>query len=124
MEKLKNIRESLNTRKMFAAFGLIGALTLAGCGDDNYIKQEDNSEAKLMPAIKTEYLDGGMKLTYYENFYGLSEILSFCDGNDLVDQTKFMRNRSGAAGNAIARSVGHPACADGSLTESDFIVTK
>lgn len=124
MEKLKNNREKLNKRKLAAVFGLIGGLILAGCSEHEGSEKENKEVEIIVPTVNKEYYDNGISITTYENTDLMSTILSFCDGNDLVDQTEFIRNRSGAAGNSLSRSVGHPACADGSLTESDFNFAK
>ncbi|MCA9349325.1 hypothetical protein KC878_04280, partial [Candidatus Saccharibacteria bacterium] len=61
-------------------------------------------------------------LSFFNDQENYADIIEFCDGNDLVEQTALSTYGSGAAGNAIARTIDHPACLDGMLTPSDFEV--
>jgi len=100
-----------------AALGIAG-LALASCGDDESTLTYSDS-----PVVHTEdgsgatylYLEDGSRLTDYDNEL-FSDMISTCDGPDLVDQTAYGYK----SGNAPERSVGHPACADGVLTSFDF----
>lgn len=108
----------LNPRTVGAAVGLcIGSLLLMSCGEDT--ESIEDSQTNAGPTVETEYYSSGMRIIYYKDDDGAySDVLQFCDGPDLLEQTSFNYR----SGNAPARSVGHAACADGVLTPEDFEV--
>lgn len=113
------------------ALAVISTLGLTACADN---AGQSTSETTSSPSVETPkngikrevvysedgsrtiYLDGSIENQGY-NFVG-AYIYQFCDGKDLVEET--LRNWRVAAGIAVSRSVLHPACADGKLTEADF----
>lgn len=106
----------LRTAGLAIAVGL-ATLTLASCGNDTDNHNAQETEAVSGPGVKQTYLDDGSRMTDYVDDNGdYSTVFSYCDGHDLVDQTAYNYK----SGNAIARSVDHPACADGKLTAGDF----
>ncbi len=111
-------------RAIGAAVGLcIGSLVLIGCGGGSANGESTTSssepEATPSPSIEVEYYDNGMRIIRYEEEDGYySDILQFCDGRDLVEQTSYHIR----SGNASTRSVGHVACVDGVLKPDDFKV--
>ena len=117
--------EQLTPRRIIrgAAFALalgVAATGLASCG-----ASEDNShnatttESVHGPGVTQTYFEDGSRLTEYEDDNeNYSNVFSYCDGTDLVDQTSYNYK----SGNAISRTVEHPACADGRLIAEDFKV--
>lgn len=119
------MKESLRKRQLavWAAIA-VGAVSLVGCGENN--AQVVSSSKKAGPTPKYEYTADGKRLTSFDggnDYYGeygalaLPDILSWCDGPDLMDQETLTRNGSGGSAN---RSPNHQACADGKLTTEDF----
>jgi hypothetical protein len=111
------IMETLR-RRMLATV-LVVSLGLTACGSSD----EGDNPAEVRTSgieVAAEYFEDGTRIVRLKddgNYY--SDIYGRCDGLDLVEQTRW--NDSGA-GNAITRSVGHTACADGRLTPEDFAI--
>lgn len=124
---MKNIERQLSgdrLRKTAAAILLgVSSLAIASCGGS--AESATDSAAKKIDTIEQSgaqytYFDDGSRMTIYQDEDNYADVLSFCDGRDLVDQTEFMTYFEKGAGNSIERSVDHPACADGKLTPDDF----
>lgn len=122
-------KPSGNRLRKIATAVLLGvsSLAIASCSrsaesaTDNPPKKTDSIERS---GVHYTYFEDGSRITKYRDQANYADILSFCDGRDLVDQTeRFLRpgySIERAAGNSIQRSVNHPACADGKLTSDDF----
>lgn len=115
--------EQLTSRRIIrsAAFALalgVAVTGLASCGaSEDTSHNAVETESIQGPRVTQTYFDDGSRLTDYKNDNeDYSDVFSYCDGLDLVDQTSYNYK----SGNAIDRSVAHPACADGKLTPADF----
>lgn len=117
--KFEQLRQRpLRTAGLAIAVGL-ASLTLAACGNDSGERSEAiPTETAEGAGVSYTYFEDGSRLTQYSDS-GFADILAFCDGPDMLEQTDFA-TAAYKAGNAIFRSVDHPACADGKLTASDF----
>ena len=108
-------------RKFIApAFAL--SLGLTACGDSPNTEETAKSIATTEEGLSNPvYTDDGRKITVLPgNKYSDDKIFitSYCEGSDLVTFSEQRVNRCAAGG--VDRSVDHPVCADGRLTESDF----
>lgn len=103
----------------------MGAISIAGCGDDNEkesINNNPSAEARKAPntnkiGVEVEYFSDGSRKIVFDDENSLdtySTILGFCDGPDYVEIT------AQGSGTGLSRSPDHKACLDGSLTPSDF----
>jgi hypothetical protein len=117
------------TRRPLRAAGLalalgLATLTLASCGgedDATQGQQPSATETTNAPGVEHTYYDDGSRHTDYKDEAGdYSDVWAYCDGPDMVEQTAYNGGYKAAAGNALTRSVGHPACTDGELTVADF----
>lgn len=115
----------LSPRSISLAFGLgVGALLMGACGSDesgDIQSPQVQTDADELPMVTAEYYTNGTRVLRYKNVDGdYGDIFQACDGQDLIEQTEFLKHGYGAAGNSMQRSVGHIACADGRLTPEDF----
>lgn len=95
-------------------------VALSGCGGDKESTPEESRREAIESAagIEAEYLPNGNRIISYDHDNRkYANILQVCEGRDLLEQTSALGKTSG---NAIFRSVGHPACEDGMLTPEDF----
>ena len=113
MEKSPN---TFNKLALVTALGL-GSLGLAACGEAPENK-DVTIEMKGNGNVSHQYLDDGSRITKIHGRF--SDTLAYCDGDDLVEQTHHHKYMNSGSGNAIARSVDHPACDDGRLSPEDF----
>ena len=124
--KFETVKQNRLRTAGFAIAAGIASLALASCGSDS----EDSSSRGATPiesmtssGMEHTYLDDGSRLTTYPGSGdAFSDVLAYCDGSDLVEQTDFNQHYKAGAGNNIARSAGHPACTDGRLTATDFTI--
>ena len=114
------------------ALAVISTLGLTACANNG--EQSTSGTATSQETVETPtneikrqvaYSEDGSRTIYLSGsadkddaYYVGANIYQFCDGKDLVEET--LRHWRVAAGIAISRSVQHPACADGKLTEADF----
>lgn len=115
-------RYSLTKRVVLTGALLLGGITLAACADEGAggTPSPQNS-SNAQPHIEAEYYSSGARIVRYVDETGLyADILQVCDGDDLLEQTEFVKVGYGAGGAASDRSVNHPACDDGVLTREDF----
>lgn len=120
MEKLSIPKDALRTFALGSALALSG-LALSACSSDEYGNEPDNStlaETTSGNAISHEYRQDGTRLTAIDDLF--SSVLAYCDGHDLIEQTRHYKRYDSGSGNSIERSVEHPACIDGRLTPEDF----
>lgn len=132
MEKIKNIVESSRIR--LGAVIVLGGAALMGCGGGSGEPTEPvvGYHDDIPPSaefdgvdIRAEVFSNGTRIIRTENDgYNFSDIVQFCDGPDLMEQTSLNIAYKAAAGNAPIRSVDHAACEDGRLTEADFSVPR
>ena len=93
----------------------VASLGLAACGSSGSSSTEVTHESNQDNSITYKYFDNGTRtINFSDDYY--ATILDFCDGPDLVEQTKWDSH----AGNNVTRSVDHPACKDGRLDPEDF----
>ncbi len=109
-------------RNLLRLMMLSGAILVAACGSDEEAITDSEPSTANQVTIETKYFPNGARLISYSNDNGqFADRFQHCDGLDLTEQTELFGPRyDGASGNAIVRSVGHPACADGVLTPEDF----
>jgi hypothetical protein len=122
----KEHRKSNVIRAALLAGGLSVVALLAGCGQSSTDRVDDAPKPEAKPTVTYEYFSDGtrqLKYTGSESKW-FATIFESCDGPDLVEQTEYSGHGYGGAGNDIERSVNHPACVDGKLTESDFKIAK
>lgn len=121
MEKINGeTRRTGLLRATLVAGGLGIATVLAACGGGGS-DSEPAQAAPDEPHLEAEYYQNGNRMLRYEDDNGVFlDIFQTCDGTDLLEQT----SRIYGAGNTQERAVGHAACADGRLTESDFQVAR
>ena len=119
----------LNRRNI--VLGLIGPVMLIGlvsCGDNDDHKpkapteqvSEGNDDSS--PEVTTKYYSNGTSTVEVSADFPTDTgtlVVRWCEGNDLVELASVDQNYE-AGGGSVARSVGHSACNDGRLTESDF----
>ncbi len=119
-------KKSNAIRATLVAGGLGVAALLTGCSQSSTDKVDDAPKPEVKPTVTSEYFSDGTRRLRYTGSEGrlFSTVFESCDGSDLVEQTEYSGHGNGGAGNDLERSVGHPACADGKLTESDFAVPR
>ena len=108
--------------RRFVAPAFALSLGLTACGDSPSTEETaKNIETTGEGLSSPVYTGDGRKITVLPtNRYSDEKIFitSYCESQDLVTVSE-QRIFRGAAG-GVDRSVDHPACADGILTESDF----
>lgn len=107
--------------------GIIIGLGLVACGEDSSTPADPTvqTEEGNDTSRTVEYFNDGTRIIRFngtlENLDGdnqfPADILQFCDGTDLVEQSLGVR---GYPAGDINRTTTHSACADGMLTEPDF----
>lgn len=125
--KFETIKQSrLRTVGLAIAVGL-SALSLTACAEEPQQPKAGDPAVETVEGtdVTYTYFDDGSRLTTYADGR-FSNILTVCDGADLVEQTQFNSWSSyrAGAGNDISRSVDHPACTDGRLTATDFTIKR
>ena len=109
--------EKLSLKKVAKVAVPLGLL-LAACGTDDPVVDKPSINETVSNDITAKYFEDGTRLLVLpENFY---DVLQFCDGMDLVDVSS---STYVEAGSSVARTINHPACADGRLTPSDFTLS-
>lgn len=112
------LKQGLNVIRKVAPL-LLGSAALIGCGESSPLDSDE--ERTTNPTITHTYYDSGLRRIEYHGEAGhYADVLQFCDGHDLVEQTDFQRIQRGGSGNSLTRSVGHQACEDMVLTNVDF----
>lgn len=116
----------LRTTGLVITLGL-ASFALASCSQESSGTTDHDTPSATSTAgqsIKQAYLADGTRLTTYPDGGGaFADVLAYCDGPDLVEQTSRFGEGylyGGSSGNSIDRSIDHPACTDGRLTASDF----
>ena len=116
---MRNFEFGNRGRNLLMAATLAGAVALAGCSGQS---GAEPVPAPVEPSVSAQYYTNGLRVIHYHNDdHQYADILEFCDGPDLVEQTvnPFNEGHSGT-GNALERTPKHPACADGRLDAADF----
>lgn len=121
--------------KRIVAAGLVACLGLMACSDNSESKSRHS--VPTVPKIQVKYFSDGSRelitsglnvsdeintgegLDNNTGYSGLTDIFQFCDGPDLVEQTKGWTSNE-VISTSISRSVDYRGCADGRLTPSDF----
>lgn len=95
---------------------------LLACGEaSGQTSSPDPEGGGSEPTVVAEYYQNGNRILRYEDDGdAFADVLQICDGQDLLEQTEFLKVGYGAGGNSVERSVGHTACTDGRLTADDF----
>lgn len=101
------------------------AVALFGCGSDSDSPSAAEQQRQKMvtesPTIEAEYFANGTRQPSYKNIHHdrpYAHIYQVCDGPDLLEQS----DNAYRSGNAIFRTINHPACADGKLAPEDFAI--
>lgn len=101
--------------KRFIAVGTLSALGLTACGAEPSADSVDQKAEKKV-GVHYTYTTDGKRLSRFSGPEYLTDVVAFCDGDDLVEITE----RSRYGGGSIERSTSHQACEDGQLTPEDF----
>jgi len=107
-------------KRMLVAPAIVGGLLLSACGGNSETPKSNTHEnvTEQQPgvwSVTAKYLPNGMRELVFNNVGPLyPNIIEFCDGKDLVEESAV----SGAV--SIDRTPNHIACSDGKLTPDDF----
>ncbi len=109
----------------------LGAVSCGGEGQDDekplpvVVDSHEIGSDGGEPVITTEFFGNGTSMVIIRNpngYYQDSQTIRYCEGGDMVETHAHIKsgdNGIGVGGSA-SRSVEHPACDDGVLTEADF----
>lgn len=119
---MKEILSKKSVRYLASTIGLAACVSCSGGSTEAASVPVDSDDAGITRSV--EYAADGSRLIRIEGYLNdrydkfPSFIYEFCDGGDLVEQSL---GEKGYPAGSIERSVGHAACTDGRLTESDFM---